>query len=191
MSVAALAQAPDRRRTEAWLLAFVVAITLGGHAATGLAMKGRLPAGFGTFAGAVALFALVPHLVVRRWAARADPLLLPLALLLTGLGLVLLQRLDVTYLAEPRLHMVPAGRGQLGWTTVGVASCGGLLIALRDHRRLQRYIYLMMAVALILLAAPAFFSADQFGAKRWIMLGPLSVQPGEFVKIMIAVFFAG
>ncbi|MEU8966427.1 FtsW/RodA/SpoVE family cell cycle protein [Streptomyces sp. NPDC048491] len=191
MSVAALAQAPDRRRTEAWLLAFVVVITLGGQAVTGLTMKGRLPAGFGTFAGAITLLAVVPHLVVRRWAARADPLLLPLALLLTGLGLVLLNRLDITYLAEPRLHMVPAGRGQLVWTAIGVAACAGLLTALRDHRRLQRYLYVMMAVALVLLAAPAFFSADQFGAKRWIMLGPLSVQPGEFVKIMIAVFFAG
>lgn len=39
--------------------------------------------------------------------------------------------------------------------------------------------------------APAFFGSDQFGAKRWILLGPLSVQPGEFVKIMITVFFAG
>jgi cell division protein FtsW (lipid II flippase) len=52
-------------------------------------------------------------------------------------------------------------------------------------------LYVMMAVALVLLMAPAFFGADQFGAKRWILLGPLSVQPGEFVKIMIAVFFAG
>lgn len=135
--------------------------------------------------------AVVAHLAVRRWAARADPLLLPLALLLTGLGLVLMHRLDITYVAEPRLHMTPAADGQLMWTVIGVAACAVLLLVLRDHRRLQRYIYLMMAVALVLLMAPAFSGADQFGAKRWIMLGPLSVQPGEFVKIMIAVFFAG
>ncbi|WP_189960758.1 FtsW/RodA/SpoVE family cell cycle protein [Streptomyces violascens] len=191
MSFAALAQAPDRRRIEAWLLAFVVVITLGGYACTGLSMQGQLPAGFTGFAVAVFLLALVPHLAVRRWAARADPLLLPLALLLTGLGLVLLHRLDITYVAEPRLKIAPVGNGQLVWTVIGVAVCVGLLIVLRDHRRLQRYLYLMMAVALVLLMAPAFSSADQFGAKRWIMMGPLSVQPGEFVKIMIAVFFAG
>ncbi|MFD9635415.1 FtsW/RodA/SpoVE family cell cycle protein [Streptomyces violascens] len=191
MSFAALAQAPNRRRTEAWLLAFVVVITLGGYACTGLSMQGRLPEGFTGFAVAVFLLALVPHLAVRRWAARADPLLLPLALLLTGLGLVLLHRLDITYVAEPRLKIAPAGNGQLVWTVIGVAVCVGLLVVLRDHRRLQRYLYLMMAVALVLLMAPAFSSADQFGAKRWIMMGPLSVQPGEFVKIMIAVFFAG
>jgi cell division protein FtsW (lipid II flippase) len=192
MSFAALAQAPNRRRTEAWLLGLVVLITVGGYTYTGLSMDGRLPSGLPGFAAAaVFLLALVSHLAVRRWASRADPLILPLALLLTGLGLVLMHRLDITYAAEPRLRIPQAGSGQLMWTIIGVAVCVGVLLVLRDHRWLQRYLYLMMAVALVLLMAPAFFGADQFGAKRWIMLGPLSVQPGEFVKIMIAVFFAG
>ncbi|MEV8525083.1 FtsW/RodA/SpoVE family cell cycle protein [Streptomyces sp. NPDC052000] len=191
MTFAALAQAPNRRRTEAWLLAFVVLITVGGYAVTGLSMEDRLPPGLAGFGLCVLLLALVPHLAVRRWASRADPLLLPLALLLTGLGLVLLHRLDLTYAAKPGLKISQAGEGQLMWTVIGVAVCVGLLVVLRDHRWLQRYLYVMMAVALVLLMAPAFSSADQFGAKRWIMMGPLSVQPGEFVKIMIAVFFAG
>ncbi|MFI1104599.1 FtsW/RodA/SpoVE family cell cycle protein [Streptomyces melanogenes] len=181
----------DRRRTEASLLALVVLITVGGYAYTGLSMEGRLPSGLAGFAVCVFVLALVPHLAVRRWAARADPLILPVALLLTGLGLVLLHRLDVTYRARPDLRIAPAGSGQLVWTAIAVAVCVGVLLVLRDHRWLQRYIYVTMAVALALLMAPAFFGADQFGAKRWIMLGPLSVQPGEFVKIMIAVFFAG
>ncbi|MEV5279577.1 FtsW/RodA/SpoVE family cell cycle protein [Streptomyces sp. NPDC051994] len=191
MTFAALAQAPNRRRTEAWLLAFVVLITVGGYAVTGLSMEDRLPPGLAGFGLCVLLLALVPHLAVRRWASRADPLLLPLALLLTGLGLVLLHRLDLTYAAKPGLKISQAGEGQLMWTVIGVAVCVGVLVVLRDHRWLQRYLYVMMAVALVLLMAPAFSSADQFGAKRWIMMGPLSVQPGEFVKIMIAVFFAG
>ena len=191
MSFAALAQAPNRRRTEAWLLGFVVLITLGGYTYTGLSMDGRLPSGLPGFAVTVFLLAVVPHLAVRRWASRADPLILPLALLLTGLGLVLMYRLDITYAAKPHLRIPQAGSGQLMWTVIGMAVCVGVLLVLRDHRWLQRYLYLMMAVALVLLMAPAFFGADQFGAKRWIMLGPLSVQPGEFVKIMIAVFFAG
>ncbi|MFE9552251.1 FtsW/RodA/SpoVE family cell cycle protein [Streptomyces sp. NPDC006703] len=191
MTFAALAQAPNRRRTEAWLLAFVVLITVGGYAVTGLSMEDRLPPGLAGFGLCVLLLALVPHLAVRRWASRADPLLLPLALLLTGLGLVLLHRLDLTYAAKPGLKISQAGEGQLMWTVIGVAVCVGVLVVLRDHGWLQRYLYVMMAVALVLLMAPAFSSADQFGAKRWIMMGPLSVQPGEFVKIMIAVFFAG
>jgi cell division protein FtsW (lipid II flippase) len=154
-------------------------------------MLDRLPPGFVGFSAAVLLLAVIPHIAVRLWAPRADPLILPIALLLTGLGLVLLHRLDITYAAKRRLHIAQAGGGQLVWTALGLTVCIGVLVVLRDHRWLQRYLYLMMAVALVLLMAPAFFGADQFGAKRWILLGPLSVQPGEFVKIMIAVFFAG
>ncbi len=191
MTFAALAQAPNRRRTEAWLLGFVILITVFGYAYTGLSMTGKLSDGLAGFAVSVFFVALVPHLVVRRFAPRADPLILPLATLLTGIGLVLLHRLDITYAAKPRLKIAQAASGQLVWTVIGVAVCIAILLLLRDHRILQRYIYLTMAVALVLLMAPAFFGADQFGAKRWILLGPLSMQPGEFVKIMIAVFFAG
>ncbi len=191
MTFTALAHAPNRRRTEALLLGFVVLITVFGYAYTELSMNGRLPGGLAGFALSVFFIALVPHLVVRRFAPRADPLILPLATLLTGIGLVLLHRLDITYAAKPRLKIAQAATGQLVWTVIGVAVCIVILMVLRNHRLLQRYIYLTMAVALVLLMAPAFFGADQFGAKRWILLGPLSLQPGEFVKIMIVVFFAG
>ncbi|SED19865.1 cell elongation-specific peptidoglycan biosynthesis regulator RodA [Streptomyces sp. 2314.4] len=191
MTFAALAQAPDRRRTEAWLLVLVVLIADFGYAYTGLSMTGRLPGGLTGFAVSMLFVALVPHLVLRRFAPRADPLILPLATLLTGIGLVLLHRLDVTYAQKPRLKIAEAASGQLVWTVIGVAVCIVILMVLRDHRILQRYIYLTMVVALVLLMAPAFFGADMYGAKRWILLGPLSLQPGEFVKIMISVFFAG
>ncbi|MFG2139395.1 FtsW/RodA/SpoVE family cell cycle protein [Streptomyces sp. NPDC048650] len=191
MTFAALDQAPDRRRTEARLLALVVLITVFGYTYTGLSMTGRLPGNLAGFTAVVFSMAWLPHLVLRRYAARADPLILPLATLLTGLGLVLLSRLDLTYAAHPRLMMPQAAPGQLVWTGIGVAVCLGVLVMLRDHRRLQRYIYLTMALGLVMLMAPAFFPGDTFGAKRWIFLGPLSLQPGEFVKIVIAVFFAG
>ncbi|MGW7579270.1 FtsW/RodA/SpoVE family cell cycle protein [Streptomyces sp. NPDC054765] len=191
MTFAALAQAPDRRRAEAWLLAFAVLIADFGYACTGLSMTGRLPGGLAGFALSMFFVALVPHLVVRRCAPRADPLILPLATLLTGIGLVLLHRLDMTYAQTPRLRIAEAASGQLVWTVIGVTVCIAILLVLRDHRVLQRYIYLTMVVALVLLMAPAFFGADMYGAKRWILLGPLSLQPGEFVKIMISVFFAG
>jgi cell division protein FtsW (lipid II flippase) len=47
-----------------------------------------------------------------------------------------------------------------------------------------------MVVALVLLILPMFFPAVN-GAKIWVSLGPFSIQPGEFVKIIIAVFFSG
>ncbi|WP_264203104.1 FtsW/RodA/SpoVE family cell cycle protein [Streptomyces bambusae] len=190
MTLHARTAAGARRRTEALLLAFVVVITVGGHASVGLAMNGALPPNLSGFAVSMSLLALVGHLGVRRFAAYADPLILPLSLLLTGIGLVLLARLDQTYTQQFK-NAAANAPGQLLWTVIGVAICLGMLALLRDHRLLQRYIYLTMAVALVLLIAPAFMPADTYGAKRWIYLGGMSLQPGEFVKIMIAVFFAG
>ncbi|MER5884735.1 FtsW/RodA/SpoVE family cell cycle protein [Streptomyces sp. NPDC001941] len=178
-----------RRRAEAVLLLFAVAIPLYGYVCVGAAMTASPADGLTGFAVSLLLLALTAHLAVRRWAPRADPLILPLAVLLTGIGLVLLHRLDITY--AKRFDAAPTATGQLLWTVIGVAVCLVVLVVVRDHRHLRRYLYLTMAVALVLLLAPAFFPGDTYGAKRWIFLGPLSFQPGEFVKIMIAVFFAG
>ncbi|MFD9335945.1 FtsW/RodA/SpoVE family cell cycle protein [Streptomyces sp. NPDC060028] len=178
-----------RRRTEALLLVFVVAIAVFGHVAAGLAMNNALPPNLAGFTVSLALLALVGHLGIRRFAAYADPLIFPLAMLLTSLGLVLLHRLDQGYIE--RYGSVANAPGQLLWTVVGVAACIVVVALLRDHRLLQRFIYITMAVSLVLLIAPALFGADAYGAKRWIKLGALSFQPGEFVKLTIAVFFAG
>ncbi|MFE9563514.1 FtsW/RodA/SpoVE family cell cycle protein [Streptomyces sp. NPDC006487] len=184
-----LTTAGARRRTEALLLVLVLAVTISGHISAGLAMNDELPSGLTGFVISMTLLALVGHLAVRRFAAYADPLVFPLALLLTGLGLVLLHRLDQGYL--DRYNSPAVAPGQLMWTVIGVAACIAVLALLRDHRLLQRFIYITMVVALVALIAPAFFGADTYGAKRWIIIGGLSLQPGEFVKIMIAVFFAG
>ncbi|MFG3284611.1 FtsW/RodA/SpoVE family cell cycle protein [Streptomyces sp. NPDC048111] len=178
-----------RRRAEALLLVLVVAVTGFGHAAASMAMSGQLPRSTYEFTASMALIALAGHVVVRRCAAHADPLILPLALLLSGLGLVLLHRLDTTY--AHKFHAGATAPGQLIWTVIGLGSALAALVALRDHRRLQRCIHVCMAAALVLLMAPAFFPGDTYGAKRWIFIGSFSLQPGEFVKIMIAVFFAG
>lgn len=182
--------ASRRRGREALLLGMAVLISCFGYAYTGLSVTGGFPDGFAGFAGAMTCLAVVPHLAVRRYAPYADPLILPLAVLLSGLGLVLLYRLDSAY-AQRFKGAGATAPDQLLWTVIGVGVCVGVLVVLRDHRRLQRYIYVLMAVALVLLMAPAFFPGDTYGAKRWIFVGPLSLQPGEFVKTMIAVFFAG
>ncbi|MEV5981373.1 FtsW/RodA/SpoVE family cell cycle protein [Streptomyces sp. NPDC052114] len=179
----------NARRTEALLLAFALAIVVYGYAVAGLALTGELPAGLAGFAASQLCLGLVAHLAVRRFAPYADPLVLPLAFLLTGLGLVLIQRLDHAY--AKRFDSAPASGGQLLWTVLAVAAAVVVLWALRDYRQLQRYLYVTMAASLVLLMAPAFFPGDTYGAKRWVYLGPLSFQPGEFAKVGIVVFFAG
>ncbi|MFF0746903.1 FtsW/RodA/SpoVE family cell cycle protein [Streptomyces sp. NPDC004111] len=171
------------------LLALGLSIVVFGHLVASLAITGELPANPTGFALSQLCLVTTAHLAVRRFTPHADPLILPVAYLLTGLGLVLIQRLDLSY-AE-RFGSAPAGGGQLVWTVLAVAVAILVLWTLRDYRQLQRYLYVTMAASLALLMAPAFFPGDTYGAKRWVYLGPLSFQPGEFAKLSIVAFFAG
>ncbi|WP_033819904.1 FtsW/RodA/SpoVE family cell cycle protein, partial [Kitasatospora sp. MBT63] len=172
-----------RRNTELALLVAAVLIPVFGYAEVGANLDGRVPsdaAGYGTALGVLALLA---HAVVR-WKARyADPLLLPIGILLNGIGLVVIYRLDR---ATPGSAAAPT---QLLWSALGVALFIAVVLLLRDHRILQRYAYVGALAALVLLVLPIFFP-PVYGSRIWITIGPLSFQPGEFAKILLAVFFA-
>ncbi|MDX3323558.1 FtsW/RodA/SpoVE family cell cycle protein [Streptomyces sp. NPDC057067] len=183
--------APSRRNTELVLVAFAVLISVFAYANVGLALNGELPAGMLGYGLGLALLGGVAHIAVRRFAPYADPLLLPLATLLNGLGLAIIWRLDQSERFQALKTFAPAASKQLMFSAVGVAIMVVVLIVLKDHRILQRYTYISMLVALFLLILPMFFPAVN-GAKIWIKIpGVGTIQPGEFAKIVIAVFFAG
>ncbi|OKK02441.1 cell division protein FtsW [Streptomyces sp. CB03234] len=185
---------PSRRNTELALLGFAVAIPVFAYLNVGLALDGKVPAGMLGYGIGLGLLAGIAHLLVRRFAKYADPILLPLATLLNGLGLVLIWRLD----QSPRIiarydTFTPDAPKQLMYSAIGVALFLLVLMFLKDHRVLQRYTYISMVAAVILLLLPLVpgLGSDVFGAKIWIKVGPFSIQPGEFAKIVIAVFFSG
>jgi cell division protein FtsW (lipid II flippase) len=187
-----------RRGTELSLVVFAIVITLTAYAAVGLAHTKHLPTDMVTYGlGLVALFGLA-HLVVRRFAPYADPLLLPIAAALNGLGLVLIWRLDLASADSAREanHAAPRGAAplQLVWMCIGVALFVAVLLAVRDHRRLQSYSYTAMFVGLVLLILPAVLPASHSvvnGARIWVRFGAFSFQPGEIAKLALEVFFAG
>ena len=130
------------------------------------------------------------HLVIRRYAPYADPLLLPVVALLNGLGLVLIHRLDLV----PGSSEGPSAQQQMLWTLVGVIGFSLVVALLTDHRMLARYDYICGALGLVLLAIPALLPAslsETNGAKIWIRLPGFSIQPAEFSKILLLIFFAG
>ncbi|KOV91883.1 MULTISPECIES: FtsW/RodA/SpoVE family cell cycle protein [unclassified Streptomyces] len=186
--------APSRRNTELALLVFAVVIPVFAYANVGLALDGRVPAGLLSYGLGLGLLAGVAHVAVRKFAPYADPLLLPLATLLNGLGLVCIWRLDQSKLLQSLPNFVTAAPRQLLYTALGIALFVVVLIFLKDHRVLQRYTYISMFSALVLLILPLVpgLGANIYGAKIWINIPGLgSLQPGEFAKIVLAVFFAG
>ncbi|MFB7612652.1 FtsW/RodA/SpoVE family cell cycle protein [Kitasatospora sp. NPDC056181] len=174
---------PTRRNTELVLVLAAVLTAVYGYAEVGVNIDGTVPADAAEYGGALGVLALLAHAAVRWKAPYADPLLLPIGVLLNGIGLVVIYRLD----------RATGGGGaaptQLLWSSLGVGLFIAVVLLLRDHKRLQRYAYIGALVALVLLVLPVFFP-PVYGSRIWITIGPLSFQPGEFAKILLAVFFA-
>ncbi|MCW2606438.1 MAG: cell cycle protein [Frankiales bacterium] len=186
-----------RRGTELLLVVFAVLIAVLAYAAVGLSQDDRIPSGtLGYGLGLGALF-LAAHLALRRFAPYADPLILPCVALLNGLGLVLVRRLDYDAIerARSRGRMLPRADAplQLFWTGLGVALFIGLLVVVRDHTKLARYTYTSAALGLVFLLLPALPGIGRTinGARLWIRVGPVQVQPSEVAKLLLIVFFAG
>ncbi|MEI5524666.1 FtsW/RodA/SpoVE family cell cycle protein [Streptomyces brasiliscabiei] len=185
---------PSRRNTELALLAFAVVIPVFAYVNVGLALNDEVPAGLAAYGIGLGVLAGIGHLVIRKFAPYADPLMLPLATLLNGLGLVAIWRLDQSKLLQQIGQAGGKATNQLVYTAMGIALLIAVLIFLKDHRTLQRYTYISMAGALVLLLlplVPGLGAELTYGAKIWIQVGSFTIQPGEFAKIVLAIFFAG
>ena len=196
MTAPALALRRPGRGTELVLLLAAVTLAGLGYAAVGLAQDNRLPAGAVTYSLGLAALYGVAHLAVRRFAPYADPLMLPCVALLNGLGVVVVRRLDLGSVERAReagRHLPRADAPlQLVWSTIGVVGIVLVLAVVRDHTRLSRYAYTgaFVGIALLLLPALPGVGATINGARLWIRLGPITVQPSEIAKILLTIFFA-
>ncbi|MGI9006719.1 MAG: FtsW/RodA/SpoVE family cell cycle protein [Streptosporangiaceae bacterium] len=188
-----------RRGVELAMLGFALAIMAFAYVAAGLGLNGQVPSGLVTYIAGFAVLMGIGHLAVRRFAKWADPLLLPLAAVLNGLGIVMIYRLQESGRnGNPGLQIstltAHAALYQLMWTAVGMAAFAAVLVLIREPRVLQRYTYTLGTIGVILLAIPALLPSSLSsvqGAKVWIIIGGFSIQPGEFARLALAVFFAG
>lgn len=134
--------------------------------------------------GGFILVFTIAHLALCLFAPHADQIILPVVAVLNGLGLVMVYRLDIA------TGSTMANR-QVLWTLVAVVLLIAVLVLLRDHTVLGRYSYLMGLIGLILLALPLVWPTSMNAdARIWISIGPFSLQPGEFSKILLLLFFA-
>uniref|UniRef100_UPI000CEBF0B4 FtsW/RodA/SpoVE family cell cycle protein n=1 Tax=Blastococcus atacamensis TaxID=2070508 RepID=UPI000CEBF0B4 len=190
---AAAGDTPTRRGTEAWLLGFAVLLTVVAQVIVDLTVTGSLRPEMAGFSVWISALWVVAHLVVRKWASYADPLLLPAVALLVGLGLTVIHRLDLAGEQSGDAATREDAPVQLIWATLGVTLFVAFLVVVRDHRTLARFAYTLALLGIFLLALPAVLPAsisEVNGAKIWIRVAGFSIQPGEFAKICLVVFFA-
>ena len=136
-----------------------------------------------SYAGFFFALYLAAHLVCRLTVPSADPYLLPMAALLTAIGVTEIYRLN------PR----DAFRQGL-WIVVAVGALAVTLALLKDdYRRLESYKYLfgLSAIGLLMLPALPVVGESINGARLWVHVGSLQFQPGELAKIALIVFLAG
>ncbi len=179
-----------RRNVELVLLLLAVGITLLAWVNVDLGVRETVPAQLVTVGGGLLGLGVAFHLVLRWKASFADPLLLPIATLLNGFGLVMIHRID---LSKGSTGLDSDAARQLLWTALSVIIAAVVMFVLKDHRMLRRKTFTAMAIGLVLLLLPLLPGLGQtiYGSRIWIRIGPMSFQPGEIAKIALTVFFAG
>jgi len=172
----------SRRNAELALVILAVILSYGANLLVAFASSKTVPPGFFSYAAAVAGIAAASHLAVRRLAPNADPLLLPIGLLLSGVGYAMVRRLN------PAL-----GGPQLSWIVIGIVAFIVTLALLRDARRVESFRYSLMLLGLVMLLLPLapHIGRTISGARLWIRVGPLNFQPAEAAKILLPAFLAG
>jgi cell division protein FtsW (lipid II flippase) len=174
-------QAAARRNTEVSLLILAFLIAGGALALVALARNPEAVSTTFPLIGIVVASYVVAHIVLRRVAAQADPLVLPLTATLNALGLA----------AVYRLSPERFGPTQVTWTTLGVACFVGTLLVVKDYRMLARYKYILGFAGVGLLLLPLTpLGRTINGARLWVGVGTFSFQPGELAKICLVIFFA-
>jgi cell division protein FtsW (lipid II flippase) len=170
------------RNRELAALLTVGALTAIGFATVYIALESQISGG--SLGYAVFFFGLylVAHFVARVTVPLADPYLLPMAALLTAIGLTEIYRLGPDKAFRQGL-----------WVVIGVGVFAATLFWLRhDYRVLERYKYVfgVTALALIFLPRLPVIGEPINGSRLWIHVGSLQFQPGELGKIALIVFLA-
>ncbi len=129
--------------------------------------------------------------MLRFVAADADPFVVPIATLLTGLGIAMIYRIDIAF---KNTGWDAYSTKQLAWTAISLAGAIAVVILLRNYRILFRYTYIFGLAGILLLLLPFVpgLRIDDANAAVWVSLGGVfAFQPGELAKICLAIFFAG
>ena len=119
------------------------------------------------------------HIGIRLLAPGADPAILPIVFVLSGIGITFVTRL------APNDAI-----GQIVWLFVSVAAMVGTLALVPNLDELAKYKFTIGIVGVALLLLPMLVGTEIYGSKLWIIIGGFSFQPGELAKVLIVLFLA-
>ena len=145
-----------------------------------------MPDGFRAFAliglGTLTMLALTPLLLSWR-RLPLDRVLYALIVVLVGLGLATLTRLQVAGAG-------PVAERQLLWLLGGMAALAGGVIFGRSYPLFCQYRYLVLLAALVMLGLTVPFGEMAGGSRAWLRLGFVHLQPSELARPLVIFFLA-
>ncbi len=146
-----------------------------------LGAKSRIPPHIGPFLAVLVGLSLAVHVANRWLAPQANPVILPLAALLNGLGYVVIARWNPAF-----------AKAQAGWVAIGAGLYVLTLLVVRRTRDLDRYRYLLLLAAVLLMLAPLVpkVGLNINGARLWVRVLGVQFQPVEIAKVVLCIFFA-
>lgn len=186
MSVVTQQEARKGRLPELLLLVLALGAGLLAYFLVHIGTGGQgLPSKFPLIATVAVVIVGVSHIIIRWLAPYADPVLFPAALLLNGLGLAMIHRIDIA-------DGTNAVKSQLLLTGVSLVFMVATVALIKNHRVLRGYMWLSLIAGVILLLLPMVpgLGRSVYGARIWISIAGFSFQPAELAKIFFAVFFA-
>lgn len=177
------------------MLCFAFGVVIFAFLNVGASLSGSFSGSVFGYIVAYVVVMLAAHVAVRKWAPHADPLLLPLAALLNGIGLIFLYRLQQSNNIPNSYTDTLSSTStlfQVVWTVIGIGLFVAVLVFIKEPRVLQRYTYTLGIVGMALIALPIVAPGSYVnGARIQVSIGGLTIQPEEFGKICLAIFFAG
>lgn len=178
-----------QRNRELALLVFAFAINGSAIALVQLGAQGAIDWTFLVYCGGLTALVIALHILLRLRARAADPFVVPIATLLTGLGLAMIYRLD---LYRERHGWDAFSTRQLAWAAIALIAAILVVMFLKNYRVLFRYTYIFGFVGIVLLVLPVIPGLSGGGnADVWVDVGIFTFQPGELAKIALGIFFAG
>ncbi len=127
--------------------------------------------------------AAVGAFILERKLPERDGLLFPLVMLLSGWGLVAIERLAPAFAERQAL-----------WLLIGLGALLFAAVSPRPLRWLRNYRYVLLALALLLLFATILLGTNPSGfalaPRLWLSLGAIFFQPSEVMKVVLVAFLA-
>ena len=122
-----------------------------------------------------------------RRQAPIDYALFGAAVALLVIGVVMVYSSSVIYAEKNLGRPYYFFQRQLIWAIISMFAMGAM--SRFDYNRLREYVMPIFTVTCLTLVAALFFPSVA-GAKRWIRLGPIGLQPAEFAKLTSILFLA-